>query len=143
RFSKGETDAAIQMLNEYLSAVKQANLDAAKTAMLQRPVEYRLQTFKVLKTQRDAEVSNSLHVTQVRNDHARKETEQDAKRKQVSDLMKQFNQLYDEGKFEDAEVLAMKAHELDPSSDAPVYAQNVAKIAKRQKAYEKIKSDKE
>jgi type II secretory pathway component GspD/PulD (secretin) len=143
RFGKGETDAAIQMLNEYLVKLKEAQLDPTDQGMLQRPVEYRLQTFKVLKAQKDAEVSIALHTSQAQQKHREAAEEQANKEKQIADLMKQFNKLYEDGKFEDAEVLAAKAHELEPESDAPTYAQNMAKMAKRMKTAKQLKDGKE
>ena len=38
--------------------------------------------------------------------------------KQVGELMKEYNQLYAEGKYKEAEVAALKARDLDPDNVA-------------------------
>lgn len=143
KFGKGETDAAIQMLQEYQAKVKEAQLDPTDQAMLQRPIEYRVQHFKVLKSQRDSELALSNRRTNREQIEANRARERDAKYKTVADLMKQYHGLMEEKKFSDAELLAMKAQELDPDSDIVHSAVEIAKMAKRHLEADKLKAEKE
>jgi type II secretory pathway component GspD/PulD (secretin) len=143
RFGKGETDAAIQMLQDHLAKIKEAQIDPANLALLTRPVEYRLQTFKVLKTQRDAETNLALRSTQHKNKMAQRAIAEDSKKKEIADLMKQYNQLFEEGKYREAEMLAMKAHELDPDDPGLGAAIHIARIQARQSRYQQLKDNKE
>src|SRR5262249_46236523 len=74
---------------------------------------------------------------------ASERAESDAKYKQVKELMKQYNQLMEEHKYADAEVLAMKAQDLDPDNDIVGTAVHIAKNAKRVAEAEKLKAGKE
>ncbi len=143
RFSRGETDSAIQLLQDFLRKIKDAQLDSTDLALLQRPIEYRMQTFKVLKGQRDAETQFASANTKKADKLASERAEADTKYKQVKELMKQYNQLMDEKKYADAEVLAMKAQDLDPDSDVVGTAVHIAKMAKRVAEAERLKSGKE
>jgi type II secretory pathway component GspD/PulD (secretin) len=143
RFSKGETDAAIQLLADHLTKLRDAGLSPNHLAMLQRPIEYRLQSFKVLKAQKDAELALEMRHSKQADKIAKRAEAEDNRHKQVAELMKQFNALMDEGKFKDAEMLAMKAHELEPEADAPNYAINLAKMAGRHKLVDDDKANKE
>jgi type II secretory pathway component GspD/PulD (secretin) len=143
RFSKGETDAAVQLLTDHLGKLKEANLDPNDLGMLQRPVEYRLQSFKVMKAQKDSEIALSMRKSKQNELQAQRAADEDARHKQVSQLMKQFHTLMDEGKFKEAEMVAMKAHELEPESDAANLAMGLAKMAGRKKDADDRKNDKE
>lgn len=143
RFTRGETDAAIQLLTEHLAKLKEAPLDPKDRNTLQQSIEYRLQTFKVLKIQRDAETSFATRQQQKAKQFADKAAEREARFKQTAELMKQYNQLMEEKKFADAEVIALKAQELDPDSDVIATAVNIAKMAKRHANWNKLQKDKE
>jgi type II secretory pathway component GspD/PulD (secretin) len=143
RWSRGESDAAIQILTDHLNKLKDAQIDKSDLGMLQRPIEYRLQSFKVLKSQRDAEVAINNNRTQHEQKFASKAAEKEAKYKQVAELMKQFNELMEAKKYADAELLALKAQELDPDSDVVAASVNIAKMAKRHATADKLKDGKE
>src|SRR5262245_57475320 len=143
KFTKGETDAAIQLLQEYQAKVKEAQLDPTDQAMLQRPIEYRVQHFKVLKSQRDSELALTNRRTNREQIEASRARDRDAKYKSVADLMKQYHGLMEEKKFSDAELLAMKAQELDPDSEIIHSAVEIAKMAKRHLEADKLKAEKE
>ncbi|HEV3143759.1 MAG TPA: hypothetical protein VGZ47_07750 [Gemmataceae bacterium] len=143
RFSKGETDAAIQLLTDHLNKLKEAHLSSNQLAMLQKSIEYRLQSFKVLKAQKDAELALEMRHSKQADKIAQKAQAEDQRHKQVADLMKQFNGLMDEGKFAEAEMIAMKAHELEPEAEAPNYAINLAKLNRRHKEADDLKAGKE
>src|SRR5262249_42150178 len=53
-FGRGDTDVAIQLLLDYQNRVRAASLEPAAVAMLLRPVDSRLEMFRVMKGQADA-----------------------------------------------------------------------------------------
>ena len=143
RFQRGETDAALQVLADYLDKLKNAPMERAQLEMLKRPVEFRYQQLKVLKAQKDAETSLALRGQQLKDKMATRAAEEHKKHTQVAELMKQFNKLMDDGKFQDAEIVALKASELDPDADAPKMAAKLSKMAFRKQAVDEDKDGKE
>jgi type II secretory pathway component GspD/PulD (secretin) len=118
RFKVGETDKALDMLSDFKARLLDAGLDSQQTAMLTRQVDARLDRFKALKDREDLE---RLQITQ--RDAKEKAFKhqllaEEDKKKQISELMKQYNVLYKEGKYKEAEMVASRAHDLDP--DDPV-----------------------
>ena len=57
--SVGQTDAAIDVLKGYLATLDEQQLDPAQMSLLRRPVESRLQKFKILKIQEDMAAADS------------------------------------------------------------------------------------
>lgn len=143
RFTKGETDEAIAMLQEFLDRLADSSIDPQKANLLKRSTEQRLQRFRMLKAQRDFETAQVRQRTEVleRRDRARKAA--DHQQAQVSELMRQFNTALSEGKYPEAEMLAMKAHELDPDDPATSAAVHIARIRKNQAEYRAIKEQRE
>ena len=143
RFTKGQTDEAIAMLEEYLERLADAGIDSQKATLLKRSTEQRLQRFRMLKAQRDFETAQVRQRTEVleRRDRARKAAEH--QQAQVTELMRQFNTALSEGKYPEAEMLAMKAHELDPDDPATSAAVHIARIRKNQAEYRAIKDQRE
>jgi len=132
KFGRGETDAAVESLRVYLGKVKESQIDPNRIALLSRPVEYRLENFKLLKRQKDfyTKESNDLKDTRTRmtaqalNDQNRKE--------ETAKLMKDFHALLDQGKYREAQMTAMKAHDLDPDDPATQAAIQIAKVQANQ-----------
>ena len=54
-FERGETDLAIETLQNYMAKVKSCQMDFGEMTMLMRPVEQRMATLKLLKAQKDSE----------------------------------------------------------------------------------------
>jgi len=118
RFQAGETDRALEILQDYTAALRDSGLDADKLALLQRPIDSRLQQLRTLKHQRDFEkLQANQHETAEQN-LARAAKQEQAKKEQIAELMKQYNTLFKEGKYKEAEMYASRAKELDP--DDPV-----------------------
>ena len=65
------------------------------------------------------------------------------KQKRIQELMAQYNTLWKEAKFREAEGIAVQAQELDPDNATVAAAANIAKMRDRQVAYQKIKDGKE
>jgi type II secretory pathway component GspD/PulD (secretin) len=143
RFQAGDTDQALEILTDYVQSLRDLSLDAERVALLQRPIESRLQQFKTLKVQRDLEKQNAHQLGSARQAASRRALAEELKQKQVAELMKQYNAFFKEGKYKDAEMYAQRAHELDPDNPMPGAAIHVARIQHNQVAYKKIKDQKE
>ncbi len=127
KFRTGQTDAAIEMLQDYLAQLNDAQLELGQVALLRRPVEARLQNFKLLKAQRDFLSEEKLSITHVHESKTQELLVEQNKQKKVAELMKQYNTLFKEGKYAESERLAMQAHELDPDNPMAAAAVNIAR----------------
>ncbi len=143
-FGRGETDVAIQMLIDYTNKVRGAGLDTASVAMLLRPIDSRMEMFKVMKGQADAmsrinrENRDSKELVASRGGAA------DEQRKaEVVKLVRQYQDLVKKSDFAAAERVAMQAKQLEPDDAAIGTLAYMAKVKRRQQDVEKIKSDKE
>jgi type II secretory pathway component GspD/PulD (secretin)/tetratricopeptide (TPR) repeat protein len=126
-FERGETDAALDCCEAYLKKVKAAKLDPTSIARLQKPIEAKLNSYKLLKSQKDDATRIASSKQRFEQERNKEFTAEQKKQQQVKELMKQFNALYKEGKYEEALVAAQKAHELDrddPTIDAAVQIAN-------------------
>ncbi len=138
QFERGETDAALETLQGYLKKVKTAKLDPADIARLQRPIEAKEHSFKLLKAQKDVDTSIVSSKKNFLENRTREAIAQDKKQQQVKELMKQFDKLYKEGKYKEAELAAAKAHELDPDDTGTEAALRLAQVHGAVDDYETI-----
>ena len=74
-FSAGRTDAAIKMLADYVVELKKSALDPADLSLLQRPIDYRLETFKTLKAQFELEAAVATERAKIARDRALRRVE--------------------------------------------------------------------
>src|SRR5205085_2146285 len=107
--SVGQTDVAIDMLQQYLAQLDKEELDALLTDKLRRPVESRLKKFQILKLEEDVTKANSSDKELVAKHNADKYTAEQNKEKNVAELMKQFNDYFKEGKYSEAKRAAEQA----------------------------------
>lgn len=143
RAQAGETDRAIQLLQNYLETLKGAQLDAQKLALLRRSVESRLQNFKQLKAQQDFEVArgtDAKNVNELREKHFKSEQH---KQQLVTEQMKLYHAAYKDAKYAEAETYATRAHELDPDNAQASAAMTIAHLARNQAKSADIKKRKE
>ncbi len=142
KFQSGQTEIAIEMLTEYLNELNTNDLDPGKMAFLRRPVESRLQHFKLMKTQKEMLAKDGAQKDKI-NAIGQKQLADDNKQKKVAELMKQFNQNFKEGKYLEAESYAMRAHELDPDNAMAAAGMSMAKTQRNINVAKKLKSEKE
>jgi type II secretory pathway component GspD/PulD (secretin)/tetratricopeptide (TPR) repeat protein len=122
QFQAGETDRALEILQDYNAGLRDSGLGAEQVALLERPIDNRLHQLKTLKHQRDFEkLQASKHDTAV-NNISRVALQEQAKKEQMAELMKKYNTLFKEGKYKEAEMYAMRAKELDPDDPVPAAA---------------------
>jgi type II secretory pathway component GspD/PulD (secretin) len=143
RFRAGQTDEAIELLENYLAQLDQTQLDARQLGMLQRPVKSRLNHFKLLKAQKEL-TDGATASRQANNDRlaAGRKAEQ-LKQKNVEKLMKEYNAYFKDGKYLEAETAAMKAHEIDPDNAVASTAMLMARRQINVARYHDLKDRKE
>ncbi len=143
RSRNGEMDDALALLDEYLAELNGADLAPGQLTLLRRPVESRLKQIQLMKAQ-TALLTASAESRRGKNDLVKNEIKaQEAKRKNVDRLMKEFNELYRQGKYPEAESLASQAGELDPDNGVVTAAIHMARVARRRAEFTTLKGNKE
>src|SRR5262245_5460031 len=142
-FERGEDEQATELLANYTSKLKQSKLDTASQARLQRPIDMRAKQFELLKAQKDFDKNVVRKKDQTLNEMNKEQIAQMKKQQQVKDLMKQFNQLYKEGKYDQAKLAAEKAKELDPDDVGVQAACKLAEVHGAINDYDAISKRKE
>jgi type II secretory pathway component GspD/PulD (secretin) len=130
-FRAGETDRALNILQDYMDSVRSADIDPANIAMLLRPVEARFQELKTLKAHADWEKLQASKDNMVNEKMRHTYLVEEKKKEEVAQLVEQFHTLFKEGKYSDAEMYAMRASELDPDNEVLAAMVYQAKIEKR------------
>jgi type II secretory pathway component GspD/PulD (secretin) len=144
RFRTGQSDQAVDMLQEYLTRLAEEQLDPTQQAMLRRPIDSRLQQFQLLKAQ--ADLANSRfddRSRHVKNDIAKAKNAEQVKQKNVAQMMKQYNELFHDAKYPEAEMVALRIKELDPDNPMATAAITMAKYQRNHSQYENDKQRKE
>ncbi len=136
----GQTDVAIEMLEDYLASLDKEQIDAQQAALLRAPVEKRLQKFKILKIEEEQHIAEASKNHTIEQHREETHTAQATKEKNVAEAMKRFNDAFKEGKYAEAETAAMEAHELDPDNTTAVAAMSIAKTQKNLKDYKDLKT---
>jgi len=143
QWERGETDAALETLNAYTRKVKAAKLDATSVARLQRPIDAKMNSLKLMKAQKDDATRITSSRSRFQEEKSKEFQVEQKKEQQVKDLMKQFNTLYKEGKYAEAELAASKAHELDPDDPSTEAAVQLAKIHGNLTNYDTLRKGRE
>src|SRR5690606_14639175 len=97
------------------------------------------ENFKLLKRQKDFYTKEAEGHQAARTELALEADQRRLKEEQVAKLMRDYNELLDNGKFEDAKMTAMKAHELDPDNPITQAALRVATIESNQREWDGIR----
>src|SRR5205823_7099387 len=111
--------------------------------LLQRPIDSRLQQLKTLKHQRDFEkLQSNQHDTAVQS-QSRLAMQEQAKKEQLAGLMKEYNTLFKQAKYKEAEAVATRAADLDPDDPVARAAIYTARIQANQVSYSTAKERRE
>jgi len=128
RFGRGETDAALQDLQNFVAEVKATGLEPSKKNLLVRPIEARMDRLRILKHQTDFLTKEARDRRNWRADMTQEALAKQKKQEEVAMLMKQATKLMDEAKYKEAYAKVQMAHSLEPD-DASVNA--TLKIARQ------------
>jgi type II secretory pathway component GspD/PulD (secretin) len=141
-FRTGQADGALELLHDYLSHLDDEQLDPGQLALLRRPVESRIQQFGLLKAQKEFTDRTTASKRLVAADRGKEALAEENKQKNVDKLMKEFNALFHDGKYVEAEALAMRAKELDPDNGVVTAAVYMARRQRNVNEYQDIKDEK-
>src|SRR5262249_21462507 len=145
-FRAGDTAGALDALQDYLGRLTlQAGggqMNSDQVALLRQPVEVHLKRLKTLKAQQDFEKEQT--VGKETSDHRRTSIamEHEARKKQISELMKRFNDLYTAAKYDDAELAALQAKDLEPDNAIITAAVNLAHVHRNVSMNEALRKEK-
>jgi Flp pilus assembly secretin CpaC len=142
-FRTGQSDAAIDLLHDYLAHLDDEQLDPGQLTLLRRPVESRIQQFGLLKAQKEFTDRTTASKRITAESRGRVALAEENKQKNLDKLMKEFNALFHDGKYEEAEALAMRAKELDPDNGVVTAAVYMARRQRNVNEYQDIKNGKE
>jgi type II secretory pathway component GspD/PulD (secretin) len=143
RVQTGKMDQAIEILQGYRARVSESGLESESAARLVRPIEKRVQDLKTLKSQKEWEQIAREKSDKVSKNEAKRVAAEDTKRKSVTELMETYQTFVKEGKYDDAVMYAMKAHELDPDNPATSAAMQCAQVLRNQDRANKRKNNNE
>src|SRR5262249_27319461 len=85
-----DSDRAIEILEDFLSSLTDSQLDPKRVALLRRPVESRLQQFKMLKTQRELVAKQTGQRDTFNKMKSREALTEENKQNQDAELSNQF-----------------------------------------------------
>src|SRR5262249_46480381 len=120
-----------------------SKLEPSAITLLERPVEQRMQTLKMLKAQKDLETRVVTKKARHDEEKAKAATAEEKRQEQIKELCKQYNTFLNEGKYKEAEIAAAKAHELEPENPSLEAMLKVARVQYNQIKYDEIKDRKE
>ncbi len=132
RFGKGETQEAIQDLQNFIDKAKKSELDPAKIALLTRPAETRIERFKVLEHQTQFLVKEARDLRNFKNSMNQEALMKQHKEEEVAALLKTYKQLVAEHRYGDANKVAMQAQAVDPDSPVTNSLVQISKMLYRQ-----------
>ena len=142
-FGRGETDLAMQLLLDLSNRVRSSGLDPAGIAQVLRPVEAKLDQFRLMKGQADAIARQNKEKRDAKDLVANRGTAEEDRKREVANLVRQYHDLVRKSDFAKAERVALQAKQLDPDDPAVGALAEMAKLQKRVKEAEKLKSDRE
>ncbi len=139
----GDTEHAVEVLQEYLSHLPDSGLDPDKAALLRRPVEAKLQQYRTLDAQKRLSDSQKAQVAQAKYNHTSKVLAEENKQQKIKELMDHYNALYKQAKYREAEMYAMQAQELDPDNPVAAAAVQISRMQANVVRYRGIKENSE
>ncbi len=142
-FRNGDTDLAIQMLQDYAARVRAAELDASSVTLLLRPIESRLETFRIMKGQTDSVTRQQRDNREARERLAGRAAAEEQRQAEVAALLRRYHELVKRADFSEAEKVALQAKQLDPDNPALSQLVYMAKMNKRVRDAENLKNAKE
>ncbi len=127
--AQGDLDGAIATLETALVNLKDSGLEADQLAPMRRQLEDRSKRYRTMRERVAFEKMQQQRLTAGRETIAKQHLHETKKNEQVAELLKQHKNLMDEGKYKEAAVVAMKAHEIDPdnpAADMALYKANIS-----------------
>ncbi|HYH64000.1 MAG TPA: hypothetical protein VD866_04810 [Urbifossiella sp.] len=142
-FGRGETDLAIQLLNDYAARVRAANLSPGDTALLMRPVDARMEMFRVMRGQTEALARENTTRREARELVTGRGAAEEQRKTEVARLVRQYRTLVDQHDYAAAERVALQAKQLEPDDPGVAALAHMAKMSRRVREAEQIRDGKE
>ncbi len=137
-----EPQMVAERLQALRSRVSQADLDGNSRKQMLQIVDRAITTHQLFMTQNRAAIDQNMKNRQI-NEQVAMEQEQTYKiDQQVASLTETYNDLMEEGRFSEAEVVAKQVGVLKPNSTIATLLYNNARMAKRDAEYNRIRNDK-
>jgi type II secretory pathway component GspD/PulD (secretin) len=143
RFKVGETNQALEMLKDFSGNLNSSDLDPGQIALLRRPIEDRLKRLGMLKLQKDFEKGQLANNANKNEAERRRQLQEQEKQKTVASLMKQYHDLYQQGKYAQAMTMAEKTLQVDPDNVAASAGAKIAQMAMRHEDFHNLSKQKE
>jgi type II secretory pathway component GspD/PulD (secretin) len=143
RFKSGDAQQAMDILTQYLDGLKENSMEPERLVLLRRPVESRLQQFRAMRSQKEYEKLKNGERDEFNKMMTHEALVEEHKEKQIAELMKQYHELYKDGKYREAEMVAKRAHELAPDDARIAAAIQIADTHGNQVDYTNLKGRKE
>ena len=142
-YNKGETDVAIQMLNDFTNKVKSSTLSPNRQSMLLTSVSRRLEGFQIMKRQMDFYKSEATNKIDSRTKVVGKQLAEAQKQDDIKKKVTEVNELMKKKSYRQAEELALQVKSMDPDDPTLNAIYEMTKRQRRVEDYAKLKSDKE
>ena len=142
-YNKGETDVAIQMLNDFTNKVKSSTLSPNRQSMLLTSVTRRLEGFQIMKRQMDFYKSEATSKIDSRTKVVGKQLAEAQKQDEIKKKVTEVNELMKKKSYRQAEELALQVKSMDPDDPTLTAIYEMTKRQRRVEDYAKLKSDKE
>ncbi len=110
--------------------------------MLRRPVETRLEQFKLMKSNRDYLAGESATRTATIANRSKRELLEENKKKQLTELSNKYGALMKQHKYEDALNVALQVKDIDPDNEFAILSVEIAKRKMEIEQYDQIKKEK-
>jgi type II secretory pathway component GspD/PulD (secretin) len=143
KFRSGQHEAALALLKDHMADLEESKLDPSQVKLLKRPAESRLAQYSLMKQQADLAAGVNSKGREAMARVKERQAAEQLKQQNVEKLMREYNALFKQAKYEDAAALALRARELDPDNSVITAAYEIAKRQYRIADYRDIKNRRE
>jgi type II secretory pathway component GspD/PulD (secretin) len=140
RFRAGEHNVAIDILNEYSARLNRQDLSPGQLTLLRRPIENRMKHYQVVKAQMELAAEKRGTIDRQTRLVREQITAEQQKQKNIAKLMKEYNQLFKDGKYAEAHSIALRCSELDPDNPVVTAAVSLSQMQMRVHNFRDIKN---
>ncbi len=140
-FRDGDRESAVHRLKALEERISNSNLAAEKINVLQAQVRRRLQQFKTLINQDNFKKEQLAARKGAIPREGLRQIKKQQRDTEVANLIKQFQALYREGKFNEAHMVALQAKDIDPDNVAVDISLQMSMISKNLEIHRKSKNE--
>jgi type II secretory pathway component GspD/PulD (secretin) len=127
----GNYGAALETLQDYLETLGNVQMDPDRLTLLRKPVEQRREQLLSQEAQARLTDSQRIAIKLALGKEGERSRKLHQKQEDVADLMKRYNALMKESKYNECMVLLAQAKEMDPENPAVNYAIQLTTMKRR------------